>query len=71
MHVKAPTAAAIRSMCDLGEPQTQPDVIDWESILRNETMPEPLKTVERRKREREGWIYGHKWPTRLKRIAFE
>ena len=34
MHVKAPTA--IRSMCDLGAPQTQPDVIDWESILRRE-----------------------------------
>ena len=28
MHVKAPTAAAIRSMCDLGAPQTQLDVID-------------------------------------------
>ena len=36
MHVKAPTAAAIRSMCDLGVPQTQPDVIDWESILTRE-----------------------------------
>ena len=36
MHVKAPTAAAIRSMCDLGAPQTQPDVIDWESILMRE-----------------------------------
>ena len=36
MHVKAPTAAAIRSMCDLGARQTQPDVIDWESILRRE-----------------------------------
>ena len=36
MHVKAPTAAAIRSMCDLGALQTQPDVIDWESILRRE-----------------------------------
>ena len=36
MHVKAPTAAAIRSMCDLGAPQTQPDAIDWESLLRRE-----------------------------------
>ena len=34
MHVKAPTAAAIRSMRDLGAPQTQSDIIDWESILR-------------------------------------
>ena len=29
-------AAPIPSMCDLGAPQTQPDVIDWESILRSE-----------------------------------
>ena len=36
MHVKAPTAAAIRSMRDLGAPQTQSDIIDWESILRRE-----------------------------------
>ena len=34
MHVKVLTAGAIRSMCDLRAPQTQPDVIDWESILR-------------------------------------
>ena len=39
MHVKAATAAAIRSMCDLGARQTQPDVIDWESILRREKNP--------------------------------
>ena len=32
MHVKAPMAAAIRSMCDPGAPQTQPDVIDRESM---------------------------------------
>ena len=36
MHVKAPTAAAIWSMCDLWAQQTQPDVIEWESILRRE-----------------------------------
>ena len=36
MHVKAPTAAAIRSMRYLGAMQTQPDVIDWESILKRE-----------------------------------
>ena len=36
MQVKTPTAAAIRSMCDLGAPQTHPNVIDWESILRRE-----------------------------------
>ena len=36
MHVKAPTAAATRSMCDFVAPQTQPDVNDWESILRRE-----------------------------------
>ena len=39
MHVKAPTAAAIRSMRDLGAPQTQPDVIDCELILRREENP--------------------------------
>ena len=36
MHVNALAAAAIRSMCDLGAPQTQPDAIDWESIFRRE-----------------------------------
>ena len=34
--MKALKAAAIRSMCNLAAPQTQPDVIDWESILRSE-----------------------------------
>ena len=54
MHVKAPMAAAIRSMCDPGAPQTQPDVIDRESIfLREENWSTRRKTLGVRLRSTE------------------
>ena len=54
MHVKAPMAAAIRSMCDLGALQTQPDVIDWQlNLRRDENWSTQRKTLGVRLRSTE------------------